>query len=309
MDGNKKTLCAVIMLWVINGFYLTSKIDDFNELFLQTKSLTRADIMGNALGEMRGVVSEWSYLKADQYYNSGVSRMEQIPHLSPFVVKETQIGKYESKTEHNDSSQSGKEENEQLNDDKGKSGCGHEHGLPVQMRELSRFNIIPFIGKEVHITEHRLLRGSEEKEILPWFYYAVKIDPRNVNAYVLGGYWLGARLGEVDEGLNFLREGMRYNPDRWEIYSEMGDLYFYRQQNYSEAIQYYSKAAGLMTDENADRYDRRYVLSSLGASYEHLEQFEKAIEFYRQSAVIFPNHKNLIRKINNLERRRKNKRD
>jgi tetratricopeptide (TPR) repeat protein len=79
-------------------------------------------------------------------------------------------------------------------------------------------------GRHFIITEHTHLQGKNEAEILPWLKIASELDPQKVETYTVSAYWL-RDLGKVKEAEDFLREGLRNNPDSYEILFELGRLY------------------------------------------------------------------------------------
>jgi len=80
-------------------------------------------------------------------------------------------------------------------------------------------------GRHFRITEHTHLTGGGEREILPWLKLSAELDPQRVQTYTVAAYWLRTRLGKVTEARDFLREGLRNNPDSYEILFELGRLY------------------------------------------------------------------------------------
>jgi len=64
-------------------------------------------------------------------------------------------------------------------------------------------------------------RKSVEREILPWLRFSSKLDPNRVETYTVAAYWLRRTGGHV-EAEQFLREGLRANPDSPEILFELG---------------------------------------------------------------------------------------
>ncbi|MFA5203741.1 MAG: hypothetical protein WC708_04980 [Lentisphaeria bacterium] len=81
------------------------------------------------------------------------------------------------------------------------------------------------LNAAVHPAGHRHLTGErQEKEVIPWVWAAAKLDPHNVLAYVTGGYWLARRVGQPEEGLRFLEEGIRNNPESCELEFTRGEL-------------------------------------------------------------------------------------
>ena len=79
-------------------------------------------------------------------------------------------------------------------------------------------------GRHFIITEHTHLEGNNEREILPWLKLSAELDPQKIETYTVAAYWL-RDLGKVKEAEEFLREGLRNNPDSYEILFELGRLY------------------------------------------------------------------------------------
>ena len=173
----------------------------------------------------------------------------------------------------------------------------HEHAH--KHIHAPKFNLLARLAEKLEFHEHRHLSGEEVKEILPWFYYAVKLNPHNIEAYVIGGYWAGLMLDKLDEGVRFLKEGLRHNPDSWEIHGEIANLYKVK-EDYEKAISYYGKAHSLITRKNSDKFDRRVVLTFLGVCYEKTGDNLKAINTYREILKDFPDNEILIQKIEDL---------
>lgn len=65
-----------------------------------------------------------------------------------------------------------------------------------------------------------------EREILPWMRFAAYLDPHRVDTYVVASYWLRKKLGKIADAEQFLREGLRANPNDCEILFELGRLYY-----------------------------------------------------------------------------------
>ncbi len=64
-----------------------------------------------------------------------------------------------------------------------------------------------------------------EREILPWLRLAADMDPQKIETYTVGAYFLRKHLNRPEEAEAFLREGLRNNPDSYEILFELGRLY------------------------------------------------------------------------------------
>jgi hypothetical protein len=79
-----------------------------------------------------------------------------------------------------------------------------------------------FVSKHTHLTE----KGTNApKEILPWIKLAAQLDPTKIESYTVGAYWL-RELNMKGEAEQFLREGLRQNPESYELMLELGRGYF-----------------------------------------------------------------------------------
>lgn len=79
-------------------------------------------------------------------------------------------------------------------------------------------------GRHFRITEHTHLAHGQEREILPWLRLSAELDPQRIDTYAVAAYWLRT-LGKEHEAEEFLREGLRNNPNSHELLFELGRLY------------------------------------------------------------------------------------
>lgn len=70
-----------------------------------------------------------------------------------------------------------------------------------------------------------LSSSDNVREILPWLKLAYELDPENVQTYTVTAYWLRLRMHKDKEAEQVLREGLRNNPQSYEILFELGRLY------------------------------------------------------------------------------------
>jgi tetratricopeptide (TPR) repeat protein len=82
-------------------------------------------------------------------------------------------------------------------------------------------------GRNFFPTKHTHLSGMNAREILPWLKLSAEMDPNRIDTYVTAAYWLRTTLNKPNEAEEFLREGLRANPDSYEIYLELGRVYHY----------------------------------------------------------------------------------
>jgi len=81
-------------------------------------------------------------------------------------------------------------------------------------------------GRHFFPTTHSHLdKPGEAREILPWLRISADLDPQRIETYVVAAYWLRVSLKKVPEAEQFLREGLRANPDSYEILYDLGSIY------------------------------------------------------------------------------------
>jgi tetratricopeptide (TPR) repeat protein len=57
------------------------------------------------------------------------------------------------------------------------------------------------------------------------------MDPHRIQTYLTASYWLRGALGKPDEAAQFLHEGLRANPNSYEILLELGYVYDLNKKN------------------------------------------------------------------------------
>ena len=88
----------------------------------------------------------------------------------------------------------------------------------------------------------------------PYLYHILDIttslDPRFINAYNFGSFFLAIYASDKKEGIELVEKGIKNNPENWKPAFELGFIYFMR-QDYKNAYKYFSLANTLpgMQDE------------------------------------------------------------
>ena len=227
----------------------------FNRSFLEKKK--EPDILQNMFGGMRSFVSDWAFMKAEEYHHRGLPFMGAAAYHKGESALMAEAGGAEA----------------------------HEHHHAEGEEKMDLFSRV---HRLVKVTEDAHLAPSQEKEVLPWFYTEVMFDPHDIRGYVLGGYWLES-MGRYEESLKFLKEGQMNNPDSAQISTSIAKLY-YRNNRYENALSclersraLWLKAAppNLITNQYMES-DRLETFDLLGDLYEKQGQYEKALEAYSQ---------------------------
>ncbi len=166
------------------------------------------DIFNVVLGDSRRMFAQSFYVKADAYYHSGY-------YPSMFDNKEA------FQTQH-------------MAEDTGavsSKNHGDEEGfLGPERNWIDSFGRHFYPDRHTHLDEGGAsgdLSGSENvREILPWLKLSADLNPDNPQTYTVTAFWLRERMHKTAEAESFLHEGLRDNPDSYDILYELGRLYY-----------------------------------------------------------------------------------
>ena len=135
---------------------------------------------------------------------------------------------------------------------------------------------------------------------------AVKLDPKRVQTYTVASYWLRTRLDKPKEAEQFLREGLRENPDSFEILFELGRI---QKEHYGDSEKTRNlwelalskwerqKTAG----RNPDEATRQQILGFLAVLEEEEGNFGKAIKYFELLKEHSPSKEEIDKRIAELK--------
>jgi tetratricopeptide (TPR) repeat protein len=107
---------------------------------------------------------------------------------------------------------------------------GDEHGFLGPTRNwIDALGRHFFPDRHTHLDEGGPddLSGSETvREILPWLKLSADLDPDKPLTYTVTAFWLRERMKNVKEADAVLHQGVRNCPDSYEIFFELGRLYY-----------------------------------------------------------------------------------
>ncbi|MFN3690589.1 MAG: tetratricopeptide repeat protein [Fimbriimonadales bacterium] len=157
------------------------------------------------------------------------------------------------------------------------------------------------------LTEYRLVQLADEYwhdgahyKTMALMFVLLEYDRRDVEnigslAWLLDGY------GEHARAIQVYQRGIRLNPNRYDLYYDLGYTYFNKRQ-YAQALPYLEKATSFA---NAPQY----TWKTLAHCYERLGQLEKSIEAWEKAKQLDPSdgavELNLQRVRKKLEEERK----
>ena len=162
-------------------------------------------------------------------------------------------------------------------------------------------------GRHFIITEHTHLQGKNEREILPWLRISAELDPQKIETYTVSAYWL-RDLGKVKEAEDFLREGLRINPDSYEILFELGRLCYENYHDPGRARNLWELGLRRWAEqEAAGKQPDLFQLDQLAVSLARLEEKEgnlaRAIELLGLARKASPHPEALQQQINELKQK------
>jgi tetratricopeptide (TPR) repeat protein len=163
-----------------------------------TKEDEAPSILKLVLGDTRSVFANHFFVKADIYFHSG---------YYPSIFDRSKAPK----------------DSRHMTSEEG-SPAEEEHERQMSFLDKPKDWIERF-GRHFMVTEHTHLEHGNEREILPWLRISAELDPHRVETYTVAAFWLRSHLGKPAEAEQFLREGLRNNPNSFEIMFELGRLY------------------------------------------------------------------------------------
>ena len=123
---------------------------------------------------------------------------------------------------------------------------------------LPLLNVVKRLHGEMAPKIHKHLQGEEEKELLPWFIAAVRLNPHFIDAWRVGSYWF-YRTDNGHRAVDFISDGVRRNPGDYRLYLDRGVLY-HRLEEWDNAIKDLETAEKLWKHCDEDSpYERRGI--------------------------------------------------
>jgi len=184
---------------------------------------------------------------------------------------------------------------------------GHDH--EKEMSFLGRpKDWIESFGRHFMITEHTHLSGGGEREILPWLKLSAELDPQQVDTYTVAAFWLRNHLGKVQEAEQFLREGLRANPDSDQILFALGQLYYENYQDVDRARNVWELALRRWHEAESrngkpEPFSREQITINLARLEEKAGNYQRAIAHLQEARLLSPAPAALDRQIDELRQK------
>jgi tetratricopeptide (TPR) repeat protein len=109
------------------------------------------------------------------------------------------------------------------------------HGVAA---DLLWIQIVQYVGTHIE-TDMKFPQLKKALEL------ATSLDPRFLEPYRLGGLFLLYLARQPQAAVSLLEKGAAANPDRWELFHDLGRYYYLEVQDYDRALRWWERAARL----------------------------------------------------------------
>ena len=195
--------------------------------------------------------------------------------------------------------------------------AGEELGFMGPPRDwIDKFGRHFIPNRHTHLDEggpnDDLSSSSQVREILPWLKLSSKLDPENIQTYLVIAYWLRTTLHDAPEAEQVLREGLRNNPGNPQLLFELGriDDEDYHQPAQARSVweaalrTWAQEKPGVSKTERLqakdENFEDRYLYEEL---QEHLAKLEEDAGNYNAAIAHFQEAQLASSKVAELQRR------
>lgn len=169
--------------------------------------------------------------------------------------------------------------------------------LPGQFIVASIAGFKEVIAGALWIRADSFFHSGDYQAIIPIVRLVTWLDPHNLDVYTTGAWHLDYNFVDnktqmsdkryIPASIAFLKEGIRNNPDVWDLYFELGWTHYNKKlMDYNKSLEYIEKACkhdGLdpNTGERIPRYE--FVDRMLAHAYEKVGRFDDSIKQWKKA--------------------------
>jgi tetratricopeptide (TPR) repeat protein len=235
------------------------------------------NVLALVLGDARKMFARQMFAKADAYFHRG-----NYPSIFDQAPREEE-NHMSGETHHHD--EHGDEDHEEA---------------PAPAHDW-----IQSFGRHFYPAVHVHLKEGEEREMLPWLKVSAELDPHSIETYAVTSYWLRDRLNKVDEAEQFLRDGLRANPNSPELLYELGRLFYENRKDSPRAKNVWLFALRRWHEmEDPKPKPDKFLLAQLLGGLTRIEiqdgHYNEAIEYLKQLKEFSPSPEQVQKQIDLL---------
>jgi tetratricopeptide (TPR) repeat protein len=106
------------------------------------------------------------------------------------------------------------------------------------------------------------LLEQDDEALMPLVRLITWLDPHFVDAYALGGQWLAFHFSHPQQAVAFYEEGIRNNPNDFDLHTGAAWVYWRWLHNYARATTLAQEAAGLAGDD-LERFQALWLVAHI----------------------------------------------
>ena len=169
-------------------------------------------------------------------------------------------------------------------------------------------NWVDAFGRNFKITHHTHLEQGREREMLPWLKLSAEMDPHLIDTYTVAGYWLANHLHKIPEAEDFLRQGLRENPNSYEILFALGRIYHNNYHDAPRARNVWELALKRWRERESskkepDKFGLEEIVVNLGRLEEDQGNLLAAIHYLEEAKKVSPVPQTIQKQIDELKRK------
>jgi len=240
------------------------------------------------MGDSRRLFANHFFVKADIYFHSGyypsIFDQARLHESSPMTQTTTTSEQHEHEGEHGD----------------------HHDEEPGADFMGPPKDWVERLGRNFYISEHtHLEKDGDEREILPWLRISADLDPHRVETYTVAAYWLRNRLGKVNEAEQFLREGLRANPQSYEILFELGRVAHENRKDIGAARNIWELALRRWREKEEEKGESetllyQQIIGNLAELEEHAGNWDAAKRYLEELKKYSPSPQEIQKQIDEI---------
>ena len=152
-----------------------------------------------------------------------------------------------------------------------------------------------------HSYEWRGEYWGDNENLVMLYRLITYLNPQQDKAYAQGGYHLSMNLRKPKDGMEFLQEGLKYNPNSEDIHFELGYEYFFIYNQYDKAI-YHLRRTATLTD---DPLEKQVCYKLIAHSYYKQDNYRDSLIYWLKVKELAPHQPMVntwIKQLDNLIR-------
>ncbi|MGC8743308.1 MAG: tetratricopeptide repeat protein [Verrucomicrobiia bacterium] len=297
--NQKFSASYILCLLFVLIFGLACYLERWQLTARQNQATPNGGILSAILWESRSTIGALLYLKADVYFHRGFypSIFDNLPasgahsHNKNNIINEENNALSNDTDSHSGHLHQGDNEREKCEKDISSS--------PLDWIDSLSRNFYP----SVHVHANELPGG--QKEILPWLKLAAMFDPQRIESYTVAAFWLKS-IGKINEAEEFLRDGLRANPENPELLFELGKLNKDNKKDIARARNLLEFALARWKESAAKESEpNTFLLQQILANLAQLERDQKnyplAIKYFEELKKHSPNPQAIQKQIDDMK--------